>query len=125
VPSIEERVAYLEGTVGEHTRAFSDQQHSVADVRTGLTELRTDMNRALADLRADMNQALAELRTDTNQALAELRTEMNLRFAQVDQRFLQIDARFDQLDHRFMWMFGTQLAVLLAVIAALAGAYYR
>ncbi|OFW38776.1 MAG: hypothetical protein A3F70_00640 [Acidobacteria bacterium RIFCSPLOWO2_12_FULL_67_14] len=92
MPSIEERVAYLEGTVGEHNRMFSAIQDGMADLRT-----------AIQDVRA---------------GLTELRTDMNARFNQVDQRFAQID-------QRFIWMFGTQLAVLLAVIAALAGAYYR
>ena len=99
MPSVEERVAYLEGAVGEHTRAFASLRHSVADVRTGLTELRTDMN----------------ARFD----------QVDGRFTQIDGRFLQIDGRFAQVEQRLMWLIGTQLAVLLAVIAALAGAYYR
>lgn len=109
-PSIEERVAYLEGTVGEHNRMFSAIQDGMADLRT-----------AIQDVRA---------------GLTELRTDMNARFAQVGQRFgyleerltgmdQRFDQRFAQIDQRFIWMFGTQLAVLLAVIAALAGAYYR
>jgi hypothetical protein len=92
VPTIEERVAYLEGIAAEHTRAFADLQHSIAALRTAVMELRSDMN---------------------------------ARFAQIDQRFAQIDQRFAQVDQRFMWLFGTQLAVLLAIIATLAGAYYR
>ncbi|OFW38769.1 MAG: hypothetical protein A3F70_00605 [Acidobacteria bacterium RIFCSPLOWO2_12_FULL_67_14] len=92
MPSIEERVAYLEGTVGEHSRAFTDIQHALSDIRTGLTELRADMN---------------------------------ARFNQVDQRFVQIDQRFAQVDQRLIWLTGTQFAVLLAIIATLAAAYYR
>lgn len=44
MPSIEERVAYLEGTVSEHSRIFTDIQHALSDIRIGLTELRADMN---------------------------------------------------------------------------------
>ena len=89
MPTIEERVAYLEGTVGGQTRAFAALQDVMADVRTGLTELRTDMN---------------------------------ARFAQIDERFASVDRK---IDRHFIAVIGTQLAVLLAVIAALAGAYYR
>lgn len=96
MPSIEERVAHLEGTVGQHTRVFAEIQHGLADLRSGLTELRTDMNGRFG--------------------------QMEARFTGMEQRF---DQRFAQMDQRFIWMFGTQLAVLLAVIAALAGAYYR
>ena len=74
MPSVEERVAYLEGAVGEHTRASASLQHSVADVRTGLTELRTDMN----------------ARFD----------QVDGRFTQIDGRFLQIDGRFAQVEQR-------------------------
>ena len=96
MPTIEERVAYLEGTVGGHTHAFAALQDAVGAVRAGVTELRTDMN---------------------------------ARFAQIDQRFLGVESRLSgidrKVDRQFVALMGTQLAVLLAVIAALAGAYYR
>lgn len=142
MPTIEERVAYLEGTVGEHTRAFGDLRHGVADVRVGLTDSRTDTNQIMTDLRT----GLTELRSDMNHRFAQ----MDLRFAQIDERFVQIEGRFaqidgrfdhietrfsdiqqqmarrfDQIDQRFTWMLGTQLAVLLAVIASLSAAYYQ
>lgn len=102
MPTIEERVAYLEGTVGEHTRGFVDLQHAMADIRTGLTELRTDINQRFA--------------------------QVDQRFAVNDQRFISIESRLtsvdEKLDRHFTWLMGTQFAVLLAVVAALAGAYY-
>ncbi len=96
MPTIEERVAYLEGTVGEHRRAFVELQHAIADVRSGVSDLRGDLN---------------------------------ARFSQVDQRFEHVDRQLQELrasgTTQFTWMIGSQFAVLLSVIAALVGAYYR
>jgi tetrahydromethanopterin S-methyltransferase subunit G len=65
---------------------------------------------------------------------------MDRRFEQVDRRFEQVDRRFGELegqmnqrfdaidqkvDRHFTWLVGIQVAVLLAVVSALVGAYYR
>ncbi len=55
------------------------------------------------DLRADLRAFRGEVH--------ELRTEMN--------------RRFDMMDQKFVWLVGTQIATLLAVVGVLAGALYR
>jgi DNA anti-recombination protein RmuC len=107
------------------------------------TELRADMNRQSSELRADMNHQSAELRADMNRQfdvmngqLGELRSDMNQRFEHVDRRFEQVDRRFEQAEYRFQaldakgdrhftWIVGVQVALMLAVIGAMMGAYYR
>jgi len=59
--------------------------------------------RSVDDLRADMRAFRGEFH--------ELRTEMN--------------RRFDLIDQRFIWLVGTQVATLIAVVGVLAGALYR
>ena len=91
---------------------------------------------------------------DLRGALAGLPDQMTRRFEQVDRRFEQVDRRFEQVDRRFQqidqrfvelqdqlnrrfdavdqkvdrhftWLVGIQVAVLLAVVSALVGSYYR
>ena len=58
---------------------------------------------------------------------------MNRRFEQIDHRFAelqgQMNQRFDavdqKIDRHFTWLVGIQVAVLVAVVGALAGSYYR
>src|SRR5205814_2016219 len=79
MPTIEERVAYLEGTVAGHAVAFGDAQHSVADVRTDLAALRTDMTQSFTGLRAALKNSAAELRTE----MAELRADLEVSAAEL------------------------------------------
>ena len=89
MPSLEERVAYLEGRFSEHM------------------------------------QTVVALRDDSGL----LRTDMNRRFEQIDQRFDRIDGRIESLDakvdRQFTWLVGLQMATLLAVVAAVLGAYFK
>jgi hypothetical protein len=50
------------------------------------------------------------------------RSDMNARFVQVDARFAALD---DKVDRRFSRLLGMQVAVLLAVVFALVGGYFR
>ena len=86
MPSIEERVAFLEGR-------FADDVAATADLRTSVNESRHD----------------------TNSRFTELRHDMNARFAALDEK----------LDRQFSRLLGMQVAVLLAVVSALVGAYFR
>ncbi len=52
----------------------------------------------------------------------ELREDMNRRFDDVNRRLAVLDEKGDR---HFTWMVSTQVALLLAVVSALVGAYYR
>ena len=98
MPSLEERVAYLEGRGEEHAGAIAEVRH---DVR----ELRAEMIRRFEQVDKGFEQ-------------------VDKRFELIDRRFEQVDGRFAQMDNRFNWLVGLQFATLLAVIALL-GSYYR
>ena len=53
MPSLEERVAYLEGRFGDHAA-------TIDELRTGQTETRTDHRHAFADLRLELRDFRAE-----------------------------------------------------------------
>lgn len=100
MPTTDERIASLEARVD-----------AMSDLRGLIAELRGDTNARFVELRADMNQRFAELRAD-----------MNGRFDDVNRRLAALDQKGDR---HFSWLVGTQVAVLLAVVGALIGAYYR
>jgi hypothetical protein len=85
----------------------------------------SDLRSLVAELRGDMNDRF----TEVNGRLTELRADMNSRFGGVDRRFDGVDGRLAALDQKgdrhFTWLVSTQVAVLLAVIGALLGAYYQ
>jgi hypothetical protein len=81
---------------------------------------------ARVDATGDLKSLMTDLRADTNRQFVELREDLNRRFEALDQKgdrhFLYLDQK---IDRQFTWIVGTQLALLLAVVGALAGAYYR
>ena len=60
--------------------------------------------------------------TQVDASLDGLRSDMNARLAQGDARFASLD---EKLDRQVSRLLGMQVAVLLAVVSALAGAYFR
>lgn len=118
--NLEERITTLEENRESHTRAIEAVRQDIAGLRVELrTEvaairgemaLRSDvaaLRAEMADLRREMVAGDAALRSEIN----ELRSEMN--------------RRFDMMDKKFLWLAGTQVATLLAVVGVLAGTLYR
>jgi tetrahydromethanopterin S-methyltransferase subunit G len=78
---------------------------------------------------ARLERGLADVRAELRQSETAPREEMNQRFDQVDRRFATVDARFlsleTKIDRHFTWLVGIQIAVLVSVVGALVGSYYR
>ncbi len=93
-----------------------------------------------------MEDTLVTAIREVRDAVTSLERRMDSRFEQVDKRFDTIDRRFDavdrrfegmerrfegvdrkleQVDRRFMWIVGTQIATLLAIVAGLFGVITR
>lgn len=93
-----------------------------------------------------MEDTLVTAIREVRDAVTSLERRMDSRFEQVDKRFDTIDRRFDavdrrfegmerrfegvdrkleQVDRRFMWIVGTQIATLLAIVAGLFGVIAR
>ncbi len=101
--TIEERVAYLEGTVQTNSRNVED-----------LRELMLQLNRRVDRLGEKVDRFREEL-ADRISALEQ----------STSQRIHAVEARIDALDQKmsrqFMWMVGIQVVILLAVVGALLG----
>ncbi len=147
MPSIEERVAFLEGRFADNVAATAELRASVNESRhdsntrftqvsASVTELRHDMNvrftqveARVDDLRGDMNARFTQVEARVD----DLRGDMHARFGRVDANAGELrgdmNARFaaldEKLDRQFSRLLGMQVAVLLAVVTALVGAYFR
>ncbi len=93
MPTVEERLAFVEGRQQDHFTA-------VDDLRTTVRDFRADTARQFTDVRAEIR----DLRTELRGEIAALRTEIS---------------------RQFTWLVGIQMATLVAMVGALAGAYYK
>ena len=96
MPTLEERLAYLEGRVEEHGRGM-------ADLGDGFVRM---------DHRMD----------GLDQKIDRFREELTSRIGTVERKLTdRIDGLDQKLSRQFLWLVGAQLTVLLAVIGALLG----
>ena len=105
MPTIEERVAYLEGQVSEQSHALPELRDSVRLLEQGMRHLEQRMEAKHASL-----EHRIEARLDT----FELRVDA--RFAGVDRR---IDGLEDKMSRQFVWTVGVQVTTFVAIVAAL------
>ena len=107
MPTLEERVAYLEGRLGDHDSAMDSLRQDYTRVVAGVHSL-------LANFRDQMLRGFEQV---------------DRRFEQIEHRFEGVDGRFvgqdEKIDRHFMWLVGMHVAVLLAVVGALVGSYYK
>ena len=90
MPTLEERVAYLEGKIEEHSRGFGE----------------------IRDLIVHLNGRVDAL----DQKIDRFREELSARIDRLDARIDALDEKFSRF---FLWTIGIQVTVLLAVIGAL------
>jgi hypothetical protein len=109
--TLEERVAALEARLDSHAM-------NAADLRGAIVDLRAEMNRRFeqVDVRfIAIDSRFAALEQHMNQRFGALEQQMSVRFDAVDQK----------IDRHFTWLVGIQVAVLVSVVGALVGSYFR
>jgi chromosome segregation ATPase len=62
MPSVEERLAYLEGRMGDEATLLMDLRSEVHEVRTELNNVRSELH----ELRSETNAQFAALRSSTD-----------------------------------------------------------
>jgi chaperonin cofactor prefoldin len=99
--TLEERIAYLEGKVEEHSYAWQD-------LRERITHMEQTFNQRFISLEQRIDNRFETI---------------DKRFEAIDRRFEAIDRRFEAIDQKFskyfLWIIGIQVSVLLAVIASM------
>jgi uncharacterized coiled-coil protein SlyX len=104
MPTLEERVAYLEGQV-------SEQSHAMGEIRDAVRHLEQRMDARFEG-------------TDRRFEAIDRRFEaIDRRFEAVDRRFDVLDRRIDGLDEKvsrqFVWLVGLHVTTLVAMVGAL------
>jgi hypothetical protein len=111
MPSLEERVAYLEGRFDDHAGAIDHLRNGMAEGRGDLRNGLTDVRNEIAHLRTDLQTEISGLRTELHGEIGGLRNEV------ADLRSVT--------ERHFTWLVGIQMAGLVAVIGAFVGSHYR
>ena len=130
MPSVEERLSFLEGKGEEHGRGLHYVREALFGLEQRVTHLDEKIDRRLdpVDRRFEALDQKMDHRFDAVDGRFEvLEQEMDHRFDAVDRRFevldQKMDRRFDALDKKIdtkIWsVVGIQIALLLAVIGAL------
>jgi hypothetical protein len=108
--SLEERVAYLEGRLEDHTSA-------VGRLHTSIDDLHQETRRGFEQVQHQFGQVQHQFE------------QVQHRFEQVQHQFERVDARFigldQKVDRHFTWLVGIQMAVLVSVVGALVSSYFR
>jgi hypothetical protein len=115
MPILEERVAFLEGQSGEHSRVIDGIREAM-----GGFERRLEQGFARTDLRIDkLEQRFDrfELRMDRfEQRMDRFEERLDRLDEKIDQRYTSLD---DKVSRHFMWLVGMQVTTLVAIVATL------
>ena len=135
-----ERIAALENerqhlaTEAHITRLEGRMDTSIAELKghvdTSIAELKGHVDTRFAELQGEMDTRFAELKGELKEEMdtrfaelkGELKGEMDTRFAAMKE---QLDAQAEairELGKMMRWMFGITVALLVAVVASMAGA---
>jgi predicted nucleic acid-binding Zn-ribbon protein len=103
--TLEERVAYLEGQVSEHS-------HTLIEIRDSVRHLEQRFDARFEQLERRFEQL--EGRCDTR--FDQLERRFETRFDVSDRRFEALD---DKVARHFTWLVGIQVTTLAAIVGAL------
>jgi predicted nucleic acid-binding Zn-ribbon protein len=95
--TLEERVAYLEGKVEEHSYAWQDLRERITH----------------------MEQTFSQRFISLEQRVNHLEQKFDQRFAQIDERFARIDQRIDKLFFFILATLASSIGSLIAAIIAI------
>jgi len=115
MPTLEERVAYLEGKTEEHSRGFGELRDLIIHLNSRVDALDHKIDRFREELSSRIDRLDARI--------ANLDARLDATNSRVDNLEARLNARLDALDAKFsryfLWTIGIQITVLLAIIGAL------
>ncbi len=109
-PSLEERVAFLEGKLDEHSRGFGEIRELLLHLNGRVDSVNQKMDR----FRGDLSSRIDAL----DQKLDRFREELGSRIDALDQK---ADLFRQEVARQFHWLVSIQVAILLSIVAALLG----
>ena len=134
MPTIEERLAYLEGRVGEHGHGMANLADAVAQFTQRMDGLDLKIDRFREELSGRLDAVALKIDRFREELagrihgveqrlpgrLDSLEQKLASRLDSFEQRLTDRIDRLDQkLSRQFLWLLGVEVTVLLAVIGAL------
>jgi len=107
---MEKRITTLEVTANQTCKSMDYLERSVAD-------LRSEMHHSVSDLRSEMHHSISGLRNELNSSISGLRAEMHTAMSLIHR---DLGSLRHDVDRKFIWMMGTQIAALIAIMSAMA-----
>ena len=126
MPSVEERVAYLEGRVEDHGRGVHGLDEGIGRLAGRMDGVDLKIDRFREEL-AGRIDVVTERIDGVDAKVDRFREELTGRIDVVTERIDGVDAKVDRfreelsekLSSQFVWTIGVQVSVLVAVIGAL------
>ncbi len=120
--TLEERVAYLEGKLEEHSGAWEDLKDMIIHLENRINALDQKIDRRVDSLYNRINAL--------DQKIDRRVDSLDNRIDSLDNRINAFDSRINALDNRiggldqkiskyFIWMIGIQVTIFLSIIATL------
>jgi len=107
---MEKRITTLEVNATQTCKSMDHLERSVAD-------LRSEMHHSVSDLRSEMHHSISGLRNELNSSISGLRTEMHTAMSLIHR---DLGSLRRDVDRKFIWMMGTQIAALIAMMSTMA-----
>lgn len=112
MPTVEERVAYLEGRVEEHGRGMA----GLGDAVVQFTQRMDGLDLKIDRVREELGGRIEAI----DMKIDRFREQLVGRIDAVEQKITgRLDGLDQKLSRHFLWLVGVQVTVLLAVIGAL------
>jgi hypothetical protein len=128
VPTLDERVAYLEGRVEEHARNVDGVREALGSLEGRMDRRFEGVDARFASLEDKMDRRFeaVDVRFAAIDArFASLEDKMERRFEAVDARFAAVDRRFDSLDTKFAWLIGIVFTAMTVMLSMTGIALFR
>jgi hypothetical protein len=118
VVEVQERVATLEGRVGEHARMLNDIAGAVRHLEAHMEQRFTSVDLRFTGIENRLNGFEGRL-TALDQKLDRKTDALELTIGALGTKLEREVGRLDQkLDSHFRWLVGIQFAILLAIVAS-------
>ena len=112
MPTVEERLAYIEGRVDEHTRSMEEFRSGVLRLDQRMDSLDQKVDR----VRDELAGRIEAVRTELASRIEAVRGELTSRCDRIE---LRLDGLDQKLSRGFYWLVGMQFTILLAIVGTL------
>lgn len=118
--SLEERVAFLEGQVSEHTQTLIDIRDSIRQLESRVDVRFDAVDRRFGALDDKFDRRFGALEDKFDRRFGELEDKFDRRLGALeDKSDRRAESLEDKMSRQFAWLVGIQVTTLVAIVGAL------